>query len=997
VLLGVVSSLTDVTERKKAEEALKEEKNKAQRYFDIAGVVLVVIDSDQRVSLINKKGCEILGFKEKEIVGRNWFDLFVPERARAEVKTAFRKLMAGKIEPVKYFENPVLTKSGEERIIAWHNTVLRDKKGKTIGSLSSGEDITERKETEKALREALERSRQSETEISELLKAAEAVFKYQNFEDSARAMFDACRDLIGARAGYIALLSKDGTRNEVMYLESGGYPCAVDLSLPMPIRGLRARAYRTAKTVYDNNFSRSKWTKYLPKGHTKLRCVLFAPLVIEDKAVGLMGIANKPGGFTDDDARMASAFAEIAALSLSNSRLLDSLRDSEERFRSVAQSATDAIISIDSRGKIIFWNQAAESIFGYRANETFGEELTLIIPTALRKAHLKGVDRVASTGKSKIIGKTVEITGLRKDGQKFPVELSLSSWELGGRLFFTGIVRDITGRKRIEEEREGLLERIGQEWGRAEELARNLKRERDTLQVTMENTEAHLAFLDAKFNFIMVNSTYAAGSGHSAEELIGRNHFELFPDAENQVIFEKVRDTGEALEFKAKPFEYVDQPWRGVTYWDWTLTPIKGESGSAWGLVLSLIDVTESTRKKRLSDALNSINETIHSTFDLERIMPEVIAASTQAMGSESGLILMREESHWVVRHLSGLPQNLVGRQFSGEEAESSKIASKTKEPVICDDVCNDKRFHGEIMKKYKVRSFLTVPLVVKDEVIGTLSFNYHSAPVTFSEAQNDFARKLGSSLSLALANARIFEAEHRIAETLQESLIRPVPKLEGLEVVVSYETASEAARVGGDFYDIFTLGKNLVAILIGDVAGKGVEAAGTTEMIRSSVRALAYIDPSPSFVLSKTNQALLAQTEPEDFATALLLVLNMATREIGVACAGHPPPILCGRQSESLNIPIGFPLGLFAETYKESYLKLKKEECVVLYTDGLTEARRDLRFFGEKGVLRALSSVPAKEPREIVDCLLKSVKDFSEGKLKDDIALVAFCLSKKK
>jgi PAS domain S-box-containing protein len=492
----------------------------------------------------------------------------------------------------------------------------------------------------------------------------------------------------------------------------------------------------------------------------------------------------------------------------------------------------------------------------------------------------------------------------------------------------------------------------------------------------------------------MANSTYAAGSGHSTDELIGRNHFELFPDVENEAIFKKVRDTGEALEFKAKPFEFVDQPWRGVTYWDWTLTPIKGESGSALGLVLSLIDVTESTRKKQLSDALNSINETIHSSFDLETIMPEVIEASTKAMGSESGAILMREEPHWVARYLYGLPRDLVGKQLNEEEVWASRASRTTREPVICEDVYNDRRFETPTMKKYRVRSFLAVPLVVKDEVIGTLSFNYHSAPVTFSEAQNDFARKLGSSFSLALANARIFEAEHRIAETLQESLIRPVPKLEGLEVVVSYETATEAARVGGDFYDIFALDGDLVAVVIGDVAGKGVEAAGTTEMIRSSVRALAYIDPSPSFVLSKTNQALLAQTEPEDFATALLLILNMTTREIGIASAGHPPPVLCGRQAESISIPIGFPLGLFAETYKESYMRLKKDECVVLYTDGLTEARRNRRFFGEKGVLRTLQGVPADDPRTVVECLLKSVKEFSDGKLKDDIALVALRLS---
>ncbi|MHC5082160.1 MAG: PAS domain S-box protein, partial [Planctomycetota bacterium] len=101
-----------------------EEKDKAQAYLDIAGVVLVAIDRDQRVTLVNRKGCEVLGAPEDEILGKNWFDAFVPERMREDVRAAFHELIAGRIEPVEYYENPVVTQSGEERIIAWHNTVL---------------------------------------------------------------------------------------------------------------------------------------------------------------------------------------------------------------------------------------------------------------------------------------------------------------------------------------------------------------------------------------------------------------------------------------------------------------------------------------------------------------------------------------------------------------------------------------------------------------------------------------------------------------------------------------------------------------------------------------------------------------------------------------------------------------------------------------------------------------------------------------------------------
>ncbi len=142
---------------KQKEQAYKKERDKAQQYLDIAKVIIAVIDRDGRLSMINKMGCEILGYEEKEMVQANWFDTFVPERDRLEMKAGFAKLMAGHIEPMEYTENPVLTKSGKERFIAWHNTVLRDDSGDILCTLSSGEDITERKRAENALKRSEER------------------------------------------------------------------------------------------------------------------------------------------------------------------------------------------------------------------------------------------------------------------------------------------------------------------------------------------------------------------------------------------------------------------------------------------------------------------------------------------------------------------------------------------------------------------------------------------------------------------------------------------------------------------------------------------------------------------------------------------------------------------------------------------------------------------------------------------------------------------------
>jgi PAS domain S-box-containing protein len=129
--------------------------SRAQTYLDLAGVMFVALDVDGKVTLINRKGCEVMGFRENEIVGKNWFDNFIPDRMSAEIKVIFGRLMAGEIDPAESYENPVLTKSGSERLIAWHNTILRDDDGKIIGTLSSGEDITARKRAEDELLNAL--------------------------------------------------------------------------------------------------------------------------------------------------------------------------------------------------------------------------------------------------------------------------------------------------------------------------------------------------------------------------------------------------------------------------------------------------------------------------------------------------------------------------------------------------------------------------------------------------------------------------------------------------------------------------------------------------------------------------------------------------------------------------------------------------------------------------------------------------------------------------
>jgi len=205
------------------------------------------------------------------------------------------------------------------------------------------DDITEHKKAERELVDTLEASHRRQAEVSALLEASKAVLVHREFSKAARSIFASCKDLLGATAGYVALLSRDKMENEVLFLDSGGLPCVVDPSLPMPIRGLRAEAYSTGKVVYCNAFPSSEWASLMPEGHVVLKNVLFAPLTIDANTVGIIGLANKTGDFTERDAQMASAFGEIASVALINSQMLEKLEENEKLLKAHSERLEEMV------------------------------------------------------------------------------------------------------------------------------------------------------------------------------------------------------------------------------------------------------------------------------------------------------------------------------------------------------------------------------------------------------------------------------------------------------------------------------------------------------------------------------------------------------------------------------------------------------------------------------------------------------------------------------
>jgi serine phosphatase RsbU (regulator of sigma subunit) len=199
---------------------------------------------------------------------------------------------------------------------------------------------------------------------------------------------------------------------------------------------------------------------------------------------------------------------------------------------------------------------------------------------------------------------------------------------------------------------------------------------------------------------------------------------------------------------------------------------------------------------------------------------------------------------------------------------------------------------------------------------------------------------------------------------------------------------------IGGDCYDVFELPGGLGVATIADGRGNGSEAAGRTETVRSATRAFASVDPSPAFILTKTNELLLQHGVDGELVTAFLLVLDVASGRVTCASAGHPVPVLIGPSScELLTVPYGVPLGSFSQEMTEVDFWLTAGDCLVLYTDGVTEARRGRELFGERRLVEAVCGLRGSSAQTIAEGLLTAASSFADD-LRDDLQVLALRLA---
>jgi PAS domain S-box-containing protein len=317
--------------------------------------------------------------------------------------------------------------------------------------------------------------------------------------------------------------------------------------------------------------------------------------------------------------------------------------------------------------------------------------------------------------------------------------------------------------------------------------------------------------------------------------------------------------------------------------------------------------------------------------------------------------------------------------------------------PSVGDEVvrsmAQDER-HLEVLRALGVESAMVVPMVVRGRTLGAITFVASEGRGPFSENDLELAEEIARRATTALDNARLYTERSRVARTLQQSLLPPgLPGIPGLELASRFLAAGEGIDVGGDFYDVFETGPSHCAMLIGDVCGKGPDAAAVTALARYTLRAAAMREPQPSRVLRLLNEAMLHQRADRRFCTVAFATLELSERgaEVCVSSGGHPPALLLrgdGSGCELVGNP-GTLIGAFGDVrLDDARAGLRPGDTLVLYTDGVLEAGAPARVIVPEELAEIIQAAPVGSAEDVAREIEESVLA-PETRLRDDVAIL--------
>jgi serine phosphatase RsbU (regulator of sigma subunit)/PAS domain-containing protein len=298
-----------------------------------------------------------------------------------------------------------------------------------------------------------------------------------------------------------------------------------------------------------------------------------------------------------------------------------------------------------------------------------------------------------------------------------------------------------------------------------------------------------------------------------------------------------------------------------------------------------------------------------------------------------------------------------------------------------------------ETLRVAGLRSVLVVPLMAGDRAIGVMTMATDVSARVLGAGELELAREVGARAGIAVENARVHGARTHIATTLQRSLLPPrLPAVPGMTIAARFRAAGESTDVGGDFYDIFPV-DDAWMVVMGDVTGKGPEAASITSLARYTMRTAAVYERSPAGVLERLNAALVVDPDRRQICTvvaARIVAEPGGSAVITVACGGHPAPFRLYEGGAELVAAAGPLLGAFeAGRWPETVVRLAAGESLVLYTDGVTDTRGATERFGSERLAEVLAGATGLEPDEVANRIDAALLRFEEGPQRDDVALL--------
>ena len=414
--------------------------------------------------------------------------------------------------------------------------------------------------------------------------------------------------------------------------------------------------------------------------------------------------------------------------------------------------------------------------------------------------------------------------------------------------------------------------------------------------------------------------------------------------------------------------------------------------------------MTGSDTERRLQTLLDATSR-LSESIDYEKTLENVVRFVAERFASYSLLDVLREDGRIervAVAHGDPKRQGLVER-IRAFHPPAELVATHPVARAVARNEATLERIdaawiaraaispeHERTMLDLQMRALLVVPVVNGRRVVGALTCALDASAErrTFDAADIAFAEELGRRAGIAIDNARLYEREHQIAQTLQEaSLPRHLPRLRSLRLDAYYRPGRSESTIGGDWYDAFELDDGRLALTIGDVVGKGLGAAVTMGRLRQSMRAAAILAPDPAAMLEVADRTLHMQNE-ELYATGLVAIYDPATSMLAVANAGHPSPIARGANGTIERVVVaGAMLGLGRSSARPVVsIACAPGTTIVLYTDGIVEFDRDITAGEvrlETEIARGVAFASSEPARALVDAVL------GDRTPTDDIALL--------